>query len=66
MRCAQSGNDAPAGDGCLALTGAGPVPGSASGWWVSPQVSLAKVSVCVPVCSRRAAAAAADGARPMT
>jgi hypothetical protein len=31
-----------------------------------PQVSLARVSVWMPVCSASTAAAAADGARPMT
>ena len=35
-------------------------------WCPMPQVSLARVSAWMPVCSARTAAAAADGARPMT
>ena len=35
-------------------------------WWVMDQVSLARVSVVAPVCSRSWAAAAADGANPNT
>ena len=34
--------------------------------WSRDQVSLARVSVRIPVCSARTAAAAADGARPTT
>ena len=39
---------------------------SGSSPWSSDQVSLARVSVRMPVCSARTAAAAADGARPTT
>src|SRR5674476_1387910 len=43
---------------CCAHPGRSPCP--------SDQVSLARVSVLAPICSRSAAAAAADGARPTT
>jgi len=46
----------------------GPTVAAQSGscpFW-SDQMSLAMVSVWMPVCSARTAAAAADGARPMT
>ena len=39
-------------------------PGRSS--WLIDQVSLARVSVVAPVCSRRTAAAAAEGASPIT
>ena len=39
---------------------------SGSSPWSSDQVSLARVSLRIPVCSARTAAAAADGARPST
>jgi hypothetical protein len=47
---------------------AGPTPVAQSGrsQWSRDQVSLANVSVRVPVCSLSTAAAPADGASPMT
>ena len=39
---------------------------SGSSPWSKDQVSLAMVSVRMPVCSARTAAAAAEGARPIT
>ena len=47
-------------DGSTAVAQSGRSP------WSRDQVSLARVSVRMPVCSARMAAAAADGARPTT